>query len=142
MSSVGVILPHVGPSQLAEEVFSAMTGDDMYSIYYERVANPYRPTVIPLHTVSECLFFSGRLIATSLFSAQFILSSLQHIEACYYIYDLPWLRGQTNFVENLKILRNPELKLYTRSEEYKSLIEKYTNRSVEVKTIGDLIHGN
>lgn len=138
--SVGVILPHVGPSQLAEEVFSAMTGDDMYSIYYERVAVPYRPTVIPLHTVSECLFFSGRLIGTTLFSMNYVLSSLQKIESVFYIYDLEFLRGKTNYMDNLKIYRNQELKIYTRSEEYAKIFKNYANRDIEVKSIRDVIN--
>lgn len=141
--NTGIILPNLSASQLVEEVLQITEKEKgFYTLYLENVTQPYRPVRSPIMNVSETVFFSGKLIATTLFSAQYILHSLQNVDKKYYVYDMEWLRGRNNFIDNMKILRNPELSLYTRSEEYAQLIKNYCNRDVKVCTIGELIVRN
>ena len=140
MNNLGIILPHIGASQLVEEVINSIQGKNC-TLFIENIVQPYRKINFPIMNISESIFFSGRLISFSLFSAQYSLANLQNVSLEYYIYDLPWLRGYTDLISNNKILRNPNLKLFTRSDEYANLINKYTNKEVKVLQIGELING-
>jgi hypothetical protein len=138
--NVGIILPHLGASQLTEEVLNSISdGKNRYVLYYENLANPYRPIPYMNTNITETVHFKGRLIATTLFSASYILSNLNYTEKIFYIYELEWLKGRRDFLENLKTYRNQDIKLYTRSEEYSKLIGNYCNRKVEVKEIKELV---
>lgn len=135
----GIILPHLGPSQLNEEIIDIVNGGGDYTIFFEDVSKTYRPINVPMMNITESRYFSGRLIAFTLLSANYILNSLKHIKAEYYLYELPWLRGYNNFIENIKILRNESLGVTTRSKEYASLFNKYANREIAVKTIEEIL---
>lgn len=141
--NVGIILPSLGPSQLTEEVLEAIQkGKDRYCLYYENLMQHYRPIPFPVMNISESVYFSGKLIATSLFSASYILSNLNHTRKLLFCNDLEFLRGRTDFMQNISVYRNPELELYTRSEDYAKLLSNYTNKEVKVKTIEELIYDN
>ncbi len=138
--NTGIILPHLGASQLVEEVLNAVEQTNKpCSLYIENVCVPYRQISKAIFNISETVFFNGKLIATTLFSCAYIQNNLNHITMHYFMQDLPWLRGFTDFVDNVRVLRHPELKLYTSSEEYARLISNYCNKEVEVCQIGDLI---
>lgn len=138
---VGIILPHLGPSQLAHEVVTKINQTrGPYSLYFEDVYPTYTRIHAPLMNISETKFFTGRLIATSPASASYILSSLKHIEACFFLEDIFWLRkNQTNFIMNTSLLRNPKLKLYTRCESYSKLISDYCGIKPTICKITDLM---
>lgn len=138
--NTGIILPNLSASQLVEEVLQITEQDKgFYTLYLENVTQPYRPVRSPIMNVSETVFFSGKLIATTLFSAQYILSNLCNTEKIYYVYDLEFLRGRTNFIDNIAVYRDPNLKIYTRSLEYAKLLENYCNRHIEVINIAELL---
>ena len=137
---VGIILPHLGPSQLAHEVITKINETrGPYTLYFEDVCPTYTRIHSALMNLSESKFFTGRLIATSPLSANYILSSLKHIEACFFINDIFWYRGLNNYIQNVNLLRNPKLKLYTRCEQYADIIEKYCGVKPTVCKITDLM---
>lgn len=139
-TQVGIILPNLGASQLLHEVVGKINQTrGPYTVYYEDIYPTYVRIHAPLMNITESKYFSGRLIATTLSSADYILSSLQHNELIFYIYDLEWLRGKTDYVANQLIYRNPKLKLYTRCKEYAELIKQYTNRDVGICGLGELM---
>ena len=141
--NVGIVLPHLGPSQLTEEVLECcLRGKDKYALYYENVVKLYRPVPFFNSNISETLFFTGKLIATTFFSANYILSSLNHNKHIMYFYDIEFLRGRTDFIQNISTLRSPQLELYTRSEDYAKLISNYCNKEVKVRTIEQVINEN
>ncbi len=141
MKKTGIILPHFGPSQLTEEVLNIINKDNgNVTLYYESAVQQYRPISFPYLNVTECLHFSGKLIGTTLFSLGYITKSLKKIDAYAFLYDLPWLNGFTDYMANIKLLRNPDLKLLTRSEDYAKMVRNYTNRECGVCTIEELIN--
>lgn len=89
--------------------------------------------------VSELKYFSGRVIHFSLSSPEFTLNSIYPIDNVLYSYDLDWLNGMNNFVNNVKLYRNKNLRLITRSNEYANLLSKYANKKVEMKTLEELL---
>lgn len=139
---VGIILPHLAPSQIKDEVFDMIdkyaTVHD-YSIFYENVAPNLRRCLAPIYNIADSKFFTGRLVSFSLQSSPFLLKAYKHVEPIIYLYDIPWLRGSTDYIENNRILRNPELKLITRSKDYASLIKHYTGILPEVKTLEQIM---
>ncbi len=141
--NTGVIIPHVGPSQLTEEVLEAAKyPQNVYSIFYEHETECYRAIPHLLSNVSESLIFTGRLIATSLSSAKYVIKSLNHVQRIFYVYDLEFLReGKNNYIANLEIYRHPSLKLYTRCEDYADRLRKYANVDVEVDSIYNVMNG-
>ncbi len=140
IKNIGVILPHLGPSQLAHEVITKVNAErGCYSLYYEGLYPAYTRIHSSLMNITESKYFSGRLISTTLSSAEYTLFSLQHIELIYYCYDLEFLRGKTDYIHNISIYRNPKLKLFTRCESYAKILSDYCNKEVEVCQIGELM---
>ncbi len=143
--NVGIILPHVASSQLKDEVFDIVNAyaekGNSYTIFFENVAPNYRYILAPLMNIADSKFFKGRLIGFTLSSTDFMLKSFNEVEPILYAYDLEFLRGKTDFIANNKVYRNPNLQLYTRSHDYKKLLENYSNRSADVISLEKLMTG-
>jgi len=139
---VGIILPHLAPSQIKDEVFDIVdkyaTIND-YSIFYENVTPNLRRCLAPIFNIADSKFFTGRLVSFSLQSSPFLLKAYKHVEPILYLYDIPWLRGNTDFMENNRILRNPNMKLVTRSTDYAKAVKNYTGILPEVKTLEQIM---
>lgn len=141
--NIGIILPHVASSQLKDEVFDIVNAyaekGNSYTIFFENVAPNYRYILAPLMNIADSKFFKGRLIGFTLSSTDFMLRSFNEVESVLYAYDLEWLRGKTNFIENNAVYRNPNLQLCTRSNDYARLIEGYANRTPSVVSLEKLM---
>ncbi len=145
--NIGLILPHLSIAQIKDEVVdiinkNSQQGKNSYSIFFENTSPNYRMVLAPLMNISDSKFFKGRLITFSLSTIQYALNSPNLVEPVLYVYDLEWLRGHTDFVKNVSIYRNPKLKIYTRSEDYADLLNKYANIKVEVKSLEKLMTEN
>lgn len=126
---VGIILPHLIPSQLGFEVVNLVNSNPnkhSYTIFYEDLMPNLLSPTCPVMNISDVKYFrTGRIVCFSLSSASLLLKSVNHIEPILYLYDLPWLRGHADYMENLKIMR--ALPVYTRSDEYARLASNYAN---------------
>ncbi len=142
--NLGLVVPHLAPSQLRDEVFDIInrnkkTTNNSFTLFFENAAPCFSPVIAPIMNVSELKHFRGRAIHFSLSSPEFTINSLYPIDSILYSYDLDWLSGKNDFVENVKLYRNENLRLITRSNEYANLLSKYANKKVEVKTLEELL---
>lgn len=142
--NIGIILPHLSPSQIKDEVFDIVNqhgqNDNFsYSIFYENVSPNLRVCLAPIFNIADSKFFSGKLIGFSLESSTFLLKTFKNVRPYFYLYDLPWCRNRTDFMANNQIFRNPQLTLITRSHDYAKLIKNYTGILPEVKSLEQLL---
>lgn len=100
------------------------------------IKNMSPPCIKPNFSVMFChemWHFDGYLIATDLDSAEQISKIVSPAKKMFYVWDLEWLRRTNNkdYVRNVDIYRNPELKLVVRSESHANELSKYCNRKVD-----------
>lgn len=100
------------------------------------IKNMSSPCIKPNFSVMFChemWHFDGYLIATDLDSAEQISKIVSPAKKMFYVWDLEWLRRHNNkdYVRNVDIYRNPELKLVVRSESHANELSKYCNRKVD-----------
>ena len=90
------------------------------------------PPCIPIPcarmNISEVYSCKGLLISTSLSTANTVAKAIVEAEKVFYVWDLEFLRGKKDFVDNVKIYRNPALTLIARSQSHADAIENYCNR--------------
>lgn len=142
--NVALILPHLSSSQVRDEIFFTVGSNiaktnNSFSLFFENASPCYSSAPMSMMNISEFRYFSGRAITFSLKEAHYPLSSFNKIEPVLYAYDLDWLDGETDFIKNVEIYRNPSLALYTRSESYADMIEKYSGRRPLVKTLEEVL---
>ncbi len=78
-------------------------------------------------------YWDGHIFATSLQTAN-TLKKINSVAKKYlYLYDLEWLRSAQDFEENMKILRDPSIKIVARSIDHADMIQNYAN--IKVKDI-------
>jgi hypothetical protein len=139
--NIGLILPDLNPSQLSFEIINLINANSKkneYVVFYENITRNMNSISCPVMNISEVKYFrSGLLVAFNLHSALSLLNSFNDIQKLLYLYDLEWVRGKTDYLKNLKIMRN--LPLATRSREYSLLIENYCNSHCEVQTLEDIL---
>lgn len=134
--NIGIILPSLGTNQLAFETITTINREIMsgskhdYRIFFEdltpRVINP----LCAVMNIAEIWNYSGLLITTTLSNTRFASKVVGDVKKVFYVWDLEWLRGKNNFIQNLSVYRDPQFALLTRSEEYAKMIEFYSNRKV------------
>ena len=73
----------------------------------------------------EALNHDGILIGTSIITSQIVINSLTATKKYYYLWYPEWTSlNNYNYQQLLSIYNNKELKLITRSQEHKSLVQK------------------
>lgn len=142
--NIAIVLPHLAPSQLRDEVFDIINrnrsvSNNSYTIFFENAAPCFSSVVAPIMNVSELKHFRGRAIHFTLSSPRFTLNSIYQVETILYSYDLDWLSSHPDYISNVKLYRNDKLKLVTRSDSYANLLSKYCNKKVETKTLESLL---
>lgn len=138
MQKLAFAIPNLGPSQLsyylARNANSYMPNKPDVTIFYEQQTQPafnYSAVLLP---IIEAYNYSGTLVATSLNTAQKLISFPGPTRKLFYVWDLEWLRiKQKNFSELQSIYRNNQLEIFSRSQSHKLAIEECWN--VKVKAI-------
>lgn len=131
MLNLGIILDHLGPSQLAYyTLMQANQGIDDYEffLFAENIQPLCLPPKVACMDVAEIYGLRGLLIATSLSGAERLIQLNDTFPRIFYIWDLEWLRpNNNNFLHNINIYRHPKLKLVARSNDHALEIANYTN---------------
>lgn len=142
--NIAIVLPHLAPSQLRDEVFDIINRNrnntnNSYTVFFENAAPCFSSVIAPIMNVSELKHFRGRAIHFTLSSPRFTLNSIYQVETILYSYDLDWLSGHPDYISNVQLYRNDKLKLVTRSDSYANLLSKYCNKHVERKELEKLM---
>jgi len=133
--NVGVIVQDIGPSQLGFlalnqcNVVSKATDHDC-CIFIRSLDTPCIQPAVACMNVSELFSFEGIIIATTIDTVMMALNTMSRVDVIFYVWDLEWLRGKTNFLENVKAYNNPRVTLVCRSLEHAKEIKNYANVQV------------
>ena len=136
--NIGIILNSLDNNQLAVETILSINSEinnqskDDYRIFFENInLRVFEPTCAVMN-ISEIFNYTGILISTTLSNTKLALKTTGDIQRIFYVWDLEWLRREKNYLDNLAVYRNPNIKLVTRSADYAQMIQNYTNRAVDL----------
>ncbi len=143
VQKIGVILPHLGPSQLSFTVvnqinyLSNINNDYDFMIFFENLVKPcVNPNCAAVNS-NEIWSFEGILISTNINGAIAASRAVNRAKNIFYVWDLEWLRGMTDFTSNMQAFRHPDIELVARSQHHAKAIEDYCNKKVS-KIIEDI----
>lgn len=133
MKKIGVMLKHLGNSQLNYEFFTSAnrlvkeTASVDIICFVESPSAPVIPLCFAVMPVSEAKSFDGILISTNLILAELALENLDASRKVFYSYDLDWMRGRLPFEETAKIYHSEEHELVVRSEYHQNAFSSAFN---------------
>lgn len=138
ITEVSVIVPHLSPSDLNFFVLKnlmKLNAEKISSItvFFENDAP--KGFHFPFSTMNIGRLWqnqtnNGTIIATTLESARLIKSLPTGKRKIYYAWDLEFMWGKFNFVDNIEIMS--DIEIYTRSESMADAIENYTGKRPKV----------
>lgn len=130
VNKVGIILPNLANSQLFFEAsYNTKYIDTQLdlTLFFENLSPVAFRCACGIMHVSEILNFNGTLISTTLDNTLLSLKAINQAKKIFYVWDLEWIRGKTDYLSNIAIYQNPNLKLFTRSDAYSRAIYNYSN---------------
>jgi hypothetical protein len=134
--NVGIIVPHLGASQLAylainqANLWAKNSKHNMF-LFYEDLVRPCVKVDVAAMNLNEIWNFKGLLIATTLSSASYMINAVCPSSKVFYTWDLEFMRKEKDFLRNSAIYRDETIRLYARSKSHQAVLENYSNRKVE-----------
>lgn len=134
----GVMLPNLGPSQLAYKCINAankyLEEQDSVSasiiVFYDELVRPCVQPNFACMQAYEVYNFQDTVIATTLNLAAQLANSPCPKQKFFYIWDLEWINlGVFNYNDVASIYQDSRLSLVCRSKDHSREIEKAWNRS-------------
>ena len=133
-NKLGFILHDLNPSELAFNIFMRAVELHDWSVYvfFEELSRPPLSSYLsPIYHVGEAYTFDGPLIATTLSTAQKLITFPTPRPKYFFLNDLEWLRyPQKQFDIFASIYQHPELELICRSEQHRILVENCWGKNV------------
>lgn len=130
---IGIVLPHLGPSQLAYYAAKSIQKSPKYNfvLFYEDIMPVcLKPNCAIMHS-TELWGFDGLVITASITSTLHAINAINNSKILYYVWNIHELKNN-NFIDNMKIIHHSNVKLATRSNHYKDLVENYCSKSVDL----------
>lgn len=134
MKKLGVMLTDLRGSQesyLAIEQMNRLVLETDIDCTIFTEFSRFKPCMTPLFGVmdfAEIWSFDGLLISTNLSNTNISINALNAAKKIFYVWDLEWLRGKKDFVENVNIYRSNKVELIARSNDHSIVLQNYTNR--------------
>lgn len=136
--NIGIILPNLEMNQLAFETIYAINkeiasnnGYD-YRIFFEDLSARCIDPMCATMNSSEVHSYDGLLISTTLDNTKTALRAVGKIERVFLVWDLEFVRNPSNYIENMKIYRDPRIKLVARSTDHAKVLANYINRNADM----------
>lgn len=132
MRKIAVMIDNLGPSQLAFytihqlNLYSKKEYDTDYCVFINNICQPIIDTNFSVMNMSESMSFDGDLIAPTFEIADKLINLVNQSNKHFHVWELEWIKNPYLYEKFISILRNPELKLSTRSVFYANAIEKYS----------------
>lgn len=131
--NIGIVVNNLGLSQLSYEVtrnindLLRQTSEHCITIFYENMKHMMSaPMCATLHS-SNCWSFNHPLVATSLSTANKILSVPYNGKKFLYCWNLEWLNNIPHYEPIQRIYTHPDLTLITRNEQHAKILENCFN---------------
>lgn len=139
MFKLGIYLDNLGINQLA---YSVITNTNKFlernykfdiTIFYEDAVRTILPCNFSTMPSLELFGYRGTVIATSIDTAKNLISIPSIKNKFFYVYEIEWLTALNKNAEKiLEIYKDENLKLISRSECYKQLLEKMWQKDVKI----------
>lgn len=138
MKNIGILLSHLGPSQLSFYVCSQINQlanlkkEYDFSLFFDNLVPPCIQPNCAVFNGNEIWGYEGVLVATTMDHAILLSKAVNKAKNFFYVWDLEWLRrNKNNFMYNMQAFRHPDVELIARSNDHKKAIENYCNRPVK-----------
>ncbi len=132
---LGFIVNHLGNTQMAHFLIHNVNEhlekhyDTDIIVFFENVVRTHTTPHFAGMNVNEAWDFNGTVVATSLSTAEKLLTFPGKKRRLLYVYDLEWLRPpEREFGWYESIYRNPRIELIARSESHALIIENTWSR--------------
>jgi len=130
--NIGLIVNNLGASQLSYDLINqankiSFEGQHECFFFPRNLVVPCLPVKCTILNLTEIHDFQGLLLSFNLQDTQLLAETKNPARKVFYVWDLEWLRGKLNFVENLPIYTDKRLELYCRSHDHQKAIENYCN---------------
>lgn len=141
--NLAFLVEDLNPSQLSFLLIKACNAlssvDISPIIFYNNLSKTMVEPNFACMNMSMFSYFRGVAVATSLETAKQLLQSNNNCKKYLYLWDLEWLRKNSDYMENLKVLRNKNLTVLSRSATHSKLIQNYANiTNVDVIDLEDV----
>ena len=135
---VGIILPHLGNTQLAYQTICHVNyligqqSKNTFALFYEDLV---QPTITPLCStfpISNIWDFNdGHLISTTINNTITMGNSTSTSRKFFYVWDLEWMRDNNrNFLYNIRAFNNPNIELITRSTSHALAVRNFSKKAM------------
>ena len=130
---IGFILEDLLPSQLNFYVVNTVnkvlreSNEHDFVLFYEELTVPSMTPQCAVMNICEIYAFDGLLIGTRLDHAARMANIASPSQKVFYVWDLEWMRGKTDFVQNMHGYRSDRVDVVTRSPSYARALQYYAN---------------
>lgn len=138
-TKIGIILPHLGSSQLSYFVINQINTHVSQSnkfdfvIFYEDLSPVCIRPLCATMNMNEIWAFDGLLISTNITNALASLKTVNMAKKVFYAFDLEWMRNSRHDIfNNMKVFQDENMGLIARSNYHAKSIEKYSGRKPDV----------
>ena len=126
---IGILLKDTAASQCNFSVINAtniinQTTDHVVSLFYINGTNPCVRTLCCTTTLDKIYGFDGRLVATDVETARFLLRHNQN-SFDWFIWDLEWLRNKYQKEDLLALYNSPKFHYVCRSKDHSDELNRF-----------------
>ena len=141
MNSFGIVVPHLGASQISCEAIKLANKIENSVLFFEQLVAPSIPIKCSTMCVTEMMNFSGTLVTTNIENTRMAnkIANRNGIKLIFYVWDLEWLRpGKQNYLYNIETYHMPN-ELVVRNEDHIGPLQNYCNRQPIFKDFQQVI---
>lgn len=101
-------------------------------IFVKNQHDQFLNTTGPIYSAGSINKCNTELFCFTLTDAAFLINSAIRCKIKLLLWDIEWLHGNNNYMNNLYTLQHPRITVLARSPEYKDIIDQYANLNVEI----------
>ena len=140
-NTLGIIIPHMGSSQISYEAINLASKMNNAVIFFEQLVAPCVPVQCSTMCITEVMTFSGLLVTTTIENTIMAakISNRKKLKLVFYVWDLEWLRpGKNNYLHNIAAYNLADV-LVVRNQDHVAPLLNYCNRQPLVKEFQQVI---
>lgn len=134
-NNVGVVVPHLGSSQIAYETIKLVNSVSDAVVFFEQLVSAYTPVKCATMCATEMAAFGGTLVTSNLNNTIMAHKMINRhkVKLIFYVWDLEWLRpNKQHYLHNVQAYHLPDI-LVVRNQEHVGPLANYCNRQPIVK---------